>query len=78
MPRGTPPSPPQHLEHPNVLGLLGVYVSNDGTLGIVTEFLPRGSVFDVIHSYGERSFVRARVTVYPYAGLAGCVRTANH
>ena len=77
MPRGTPPHK-QHLEHPNVLGLLGVYVSNDGTLGIVTEFLPRGSVFDVIHSYGERSFVRARVTVYHYAGLAGCVRTANH
>ena len=54
-PAGRPSPPEQHLEHPNVLGLLGVYVSNDGTLGIVTEFLPRGSVFDVIHSYGERS-----------------------
>uniref|UniRef100_A0A7S4C3N4 Protein kinase domain-containing protein n=1 Tax=Chrysotila carterae TaxID=13221 RepID=A0A7S4C3N4_CHRCT len=43
----------QNLQHPNVVALLGACTTPDGNLGIVTEFLPRGSVFHLLHRSGS-------------------------
>ena len=39
----------QKMWHPNVLCLLGVCAAGDGSLRIVTDFLPRGSIFHLLH-----------------------------
>lgn len=39
----------QQLSHPNVLGLLGVSTSPSGSLAMVTPFMSRGSVFQMLH-----------------------------
>ena len=39
----------QKMSHPNVLSLLGVCAAMDGSLRIVTDFLPRGSIFHLLH-----------------------------
>jgi len=40
----------QRLHHPNVLSLLGVTIAPSGALGVLTEYLGRGSVFQMLHS----------------------------
>ena len=39
----------QRLSHPNVLGLLGVTISPSGSLAVVTQYMGRGSVFQLLH-----------------------------
>ena len=40
------------LRHPNVLRLLGVCVNSHGALTIVTDLMPRGSLFQLLHERG--------------------------
>ncbi|KAL1527197.1 hypothetical protein AB1Y20_015876 [Prymnesium parvum] len=40
----------QRLDHPNVLGLLGMCIARSGTLAMVTDFLPLGSVFALLQA----------------------------
>ena len=39
----------QRLQHPNVLSMLGVSISHTGTLAVLTQYLARGSVFQMLH-----------------------------
>ncbi len=39
------------LQHRNVLALLGITVGANGGLGVVTEYLPRGSVFQLLQRH---------------------------
>jgi len=39
----------QRLQHPHVLSLVGVTIAPTGLLSVITEFMPRGSVFQMLH-----------------------------
>jgi len=43
----------QRLCHPNVVSLLGVAIARAGALSVITEYMPRGSVFQLLHSMGS-------------------------
>ena len=42
------------INHPNIVQLLGVVIEKD-RLGIVSQYVPRGSLFDLIHK--QKDFV---------------------
>jgi len=58
------------LDHPNVLKLFGVLV-DESTLSIVTELIPRGSLFDLIHSKTPVNFTPKSVAVIGSGICAG-------
>ena len=39
----------QRLQHPNVLSLVGVSITSTGQLSVITDYLMRGSVFQLLH-----------------------------
>mgnify|MGYP000982516575 CR=1 FL=1 len=39
----------QRLQHPNVLSLVGVSITSSGQLSVITDYLMRGSVFQLLH-----------------------------
>ena len=39
----------QQLSHPNVLTLIGVSLAPGGSFAVITEYMPRGSVFHMLH-----------------------------
>ena len=39
----------QRLSHPNVLALIGVSLAPGGSFAVITEYMPRGSVFQMLH-----------------------------
>eukprot|EP00966_Prymnesium_polylepis_P263459 6085623-Prymnesium_polylepis.1 len=43
----------QRLDHPNVLGLLGMTIARSGILAMVTDFLPLGSVFALLQAEAQ-------------------------
>ncbi|XP_052210698.1 uncharacterized protein LOC127813654 isoform X2 [Diospyros lotus] len=52
----------RRLRHPNVLLFMGaVYSQEKGKLAIVTEFLPRGSLFKTLHKNNQSLDIRRRL-----------------
>jgi len=64
------------LSHPNLVRLYGATVSPDGSLGIVTELLPRASVFALLHPRGARGAAGDTPPPLPLVWrlLRGCAR----
>jgi len=60
----------QRLDHPNVLGLLGMCIGRSGTLAMVTEFLSLGSVFSLLHARKPPTPLPRRVALQMLADAA--------
>uniref|UniRef100_A0A7S3APK2 Protein kinase domain-containing protein n=1 Tax=Haptolina ericina TaxID=156174 RepID=A0A7S3APK2_9EUKA len=60
----------QRLDHPNVLGLIGMCIGSGGTLAMVTEFLSLGSVFSLLHSKKPPAPLPRHVTLRMLADTA--------
>ena len=66
----------QRLQHPNVLALLGVTISPSGALGVLTKYMARGSVFQMLHPRHGCSATLPRVLAMRM--LADCGRGMRH
>ena len=66
----------QRLKHPNVLPLLGVTVSPSGTVAVLTAYMPRGSVFGMLHPRNGRGTPLPRVLAMRM--LADCARGVGY
>ncbi len=63
----------QALRHPYIVMLLGISVTPDGHLCLVTEFCPNGSVYDMIHSENKHMLTQlltAQVLLQTAGGMA--------
>ena len=69
----------QRLRHPNVIPLLGVSLSrNCGTLSVITELMPRGSVFQLLHPMGSGRPGVPLPRVLAMRMLADCARGMSY
>jgi len=66
----------QRLTHPNVLAMLGVTISSSGALAVITEYMGRGSVFQMLHPRGGRGAPLPRPLAMRM--LADCARGVGY
>ena len=66
----------QRLQHANVLAMLGVTISPTGALAVITEYMARGSLFQMLHPRSGRGAPLPRVLAMRM--LADCSRGMSY